>query len=284
LKIKFWGTRGSFPVPGKDTLNYGGNTSCVEVRLSDGSVIILDAGTGIHKLGLSLIRENHQKTITLVLTHSHWDHIQGFPFFLPAYAPQTSLCIMGCKPNFNLLKKILINQMEARYFPVNFKDLRSHIEFSSFEDTCVRDNKAKISAIRTNHPAISYGFKIEENNYKVVFLTDNELLQSEGQVTSWEDFVKFSMHADLLIHDSQFTPKELSCRAGWGHSTYDQAVNLALEARVKNLALFHHDPEHSDEDIDDLLASAQNIIEERVSAINCFAAREGEVINLHLKD
>lgn len=280
MKIQFWGTRGSIPAPGKGTIVYGGNTACVEVRLSDGTLIVLDSGTGIRKLGYGLSTEHYDGTINLLLTHSHWDHIQGFPFFLPAYDPKSRLNILGCNPGFDRMKEILIEQMEARYFPVNFKDLNSHIEFSAF-DGKYKLGKAVITPITNNHPYIAYGYKIEEEKQKLVFLTDNELLAPQGNnQTTWAEFVKFCAHADLLIHDAQFTPEEIKYRCGWGHSTYEQAVNLAMQAKVKNLALFHHDPEHSDDDIDNIVTAAHRIIDDNVSALNCFAAREGESFSI----
>jgi len=250
MELRFWGTRGSIPSPGPETVRYGGNTTCVELILDDGTLIIFDAGTGIRGLGDSLIKQKRNGVIHLFLTHSHWDHIQGFPFFAPAYSRETELKIFGCPPTYNKLREILTNQMESKFFPVNFEQLNAKI---SFQEICNGEHPigdARFSFIRNNHPGVAYGFRIEENGKSIVFITDNELKPPRNANTPWREFVAFSRHTDLLVHDAHYLQAEMSETAGYGHSSYEQAFSLGIEAEPKRLIFFHHRPERSDNEID----------------------------------
>lgn len=279
MKIKFWGTRGSIPAPGPDTVKYGGNTTCVEVRLKDNTLLIIDAGTGIRKLGLSLIKENITQ-INLFLTHSHWDHIQGFPFFAPAHFPSVEIDIFGRPPAYSKLKELLADQMEYRYFPVNFDDLKSKINFIEIYKNKFTINNATMHIIETNHPGATHALRIEEDGANFVFLTDNEIHPPTLPKNPYKDFVNFSFKADLFVHDAQYTPEEMSNKKGWGHSSYDQATQLAIDARVKSFALFHHEPEHTDKDIDAILMKCKRIIKKQKSSLKCFAAKEESKIEI----
>ncbi|OGS20534.1 MAG: hypothetical protein A2252_09755 [Elusimicrobia bacterium RIFOXYA2_FULL_39_19] len=249
MKIKFWGARGSIPVPDSRMIKYGGNTTCVEVSYED-KVIIIDAGTGIRKLGEDLTQRGINKA-DIFITHSHWDHIQGFPFFELIYSSKVKLNIFGCTNSYKQLKTIFTNQMSSEYFPVSFKDLKSDI---SFLEACGKQydiNGFVIKTIQANHPIFTMGLRIELNGKSFVFITDNELL-SQKQTTKREAFVDFINNADYLVHDSQFLDSEYENRLNWGHSTFEQVYALAKDANVKNLGFFHHDPNRKDDELDEI--------------------------------
>lgn len=281
MKVIFWGTRGSVASPGEDTVKYGGNTTCLEVRLSDNQLIILDAGTGIRKLGMKLI-ENHEQEINIFLTHPHWDHIQGFPFFTPMYIPSNKIVVHGWPTATRKVRHTITDQMEGTYFPVNFSQLSSDIVFEEIQGLHLDYKGAKMSFLRVNHPVICHSIKIEENNCKFVFMTDNELKSNSPltNVTQWEDFVEFCRDIDLLVHDSQFRPDEIGSKSGWGHSSYTDVLELARQANIKKLVLFHHDPEHTDKEIDYILDDCQRRIKEEGYNLECMAAWEGLTVEL----
>lgn len=281
MRIRFWGTRGSIPTPGPETARYGGNTTCVEVRLDDGTLIIFDAGTGIRKLGLALMQENFRQPINLFLTHSHWDHIQGFPFFEPANDPKMKINIFGCSPTYDKLQKIFTDQMESKYFPVNFHDLKAKIRFKEINSTIHPIGGGKLNFVQLNHPGTTYGFKLEDNSHIVIFLTDNELLPPKPATTDWNTFVEFCRDADVLIHDAMWTDDELKTKAGWGHSSVEQSIKLALKANVKrHLILFHHDPERTDDMLDTMGVECKEKLNDNPNNLECAMAREGHEIIL----
>ncbi len=278
MRVTFWGTRGSIAAPGKDTVKYGGNTTCLEVRLSDNSLIVLDAGTGIRKLGLKLVREKAEE-INIFLTHPHWDHIQGFPFFMPMYRKDFHIVIHGWPTTNRKVKNVITDQMEGTYFPVDFDSLSADIEFVEIQDLHLKYNGAKLHFLPCNHPVICHSIKIVEKGKTFVFMTDNEL-DANNPKSTWEQFVEFCKGADLLVHDAQFTPEELKTKKGWGHSSYLRALELAEEAKVKRYIMFHHDPEHTDSFIDSMLSKAQEKIKAKSINLLCNAAYEGMEIEL----
>lgn len=278
--LRFWGTRGSIPSPGPDTVKYGGNTTCVELRLNDGTVIVFDAGTGIRNLGLEIVKKRQNHQINLFLSHSHWDHIQGFPFFTPAYQSNTKINIFGCPPTYDKLREILTNQMESRYFPINFDELKAQISFKAIKRGQYPIGNATFSFIENNHPGSAYGFKVTENNRHIVFITDNELLPPNSKVTRWEDFISFCKEAEVLIHDAQYLDKELQNNSGFGHSSYEQALKLGLSANVKHLVFFHHNPSRKDDEIDKIVSEIQNDLKSTNSNLIVSAAKEGQIINV----
>ena len=276
MKLRFWGTRGSIPSPGQHTVKYGGNTTCLELILDDGTLIIFDAGTGIRKLGNEIVQNNTNGTIHLFLTHSHWDHIQGFPFFIPAYSENVRIKIFGCPPAFNKLKEILTNQMESSYFPVNFDQLKAYITFQEISQNEHFVKDAQFLFIRNNHPGAAYGFKVIENNKIIVFITDNELLPAkESTITSWNEFIDFCKDADLLVHDAHYLQKEMIETAGFGHSSYEHAFNLGIEANVKHLIFFHHEPDRRDDEIESILKYFREKINNLKIDMKLDAATEG---------
>jgi phosphoribosyl 1,2-cyclic phosphodiesterase len=280
LKLRFWGTRGSIPSPGPDTIKYGGNTTCLELRLEDNTLIVFDAGTGIRNLGSKIIEQNNDKHINLFLSHSHWDHIQGFPFFLPAYREEIKIKIYGCPPVYDKLKDILTDQMESRYFPVNFDELKAEIEFEEINHGQHPIGNAQFSFIENNHPGTAYGYKVIENGRSLVFITDNELVPENGSASTWNDFVNFCRRADVLIHDSQYLDKELIRNTGFGHSSYEQSVKLGLEAHAKHLIFFHHNPGRKDDEIDRIIEEMRQNLLPSNSEMVISAAKENDLIKI----
>jgi phosphoribosyl 1,2-cyclic phosphodiesterase len=281
MRITFWGTRGSVASPGEETAKYGGNTTCLEVRLSDRKLIVLDAGTGIRKLGLKLVKQQ-EKDINIFLTHPHWDHIQGFPFFGPMYIPGYKIQVYGWPTTNRKVQNTITDQMEGTYFPVDFSQLQSDIVFHEILNYEMDFHNAKLSFMRVNHPVICHSIKIQEGGRTFIFMTDNELDADMPHVyvSPWAKFVEFCSNADLLVHDTQFTPDELEKKKGWGHSSYIRVLELAKEAGVKGLVYFHHDPEHTDMDLDEMLLDGMNWVVRNGCNFKCFAAQEGMTIEI----
>ena len=292
-RLKFWGVRGSIPVPGPSTIRYGGNTTCVEVR-TDGEIIILDAGSGIRELGLALEKEFDGAPInlTLLLTHTHWDHIQGLPFFLPAYKAKNSLRVLGFEGARAGLATILAAQMEVPFFPVSWKDLPGTIKIQELKRMKFSIGSVKVHARFLNHPGICAGYRLFTKEGSIAFLPDNEpfeplklkLAARDGThphraraqaAVARSKLVDFLKETDILILDTQYTDEKYQEHVGWGHGALSRVVSLALEARVKKLFLFHHDPTHDDHKIDEMLERARLLVLESGRPLEVEAAREG---------
>ncbi|UCG13866.1 MAG: MBL fold metallo-hydrolase [Deltaproteobacteria bacterium] len=274
MKVTFYGTRGSIPVPEPDFLGFGGNTSCVLITFSNGRIAILDAGTGIRKLGNDLLAAGHEQhdDIIIGLSHTHWDHIHGFPFFKLAndFRRHITLAICGKDRTATDLKSIFATQMRQDYFPVPLHKIGAKLSFWQPDLTeYTHPRGANIVATRHNHPGGAYGYRITEGGKVLVYCTDVE----HGDEID-PNVVALSKNADLLIHDAQYTPDELKQRKGWGHSSWDQAVDVAERAGASKLALFHHDPGHSDTFLLDLELEIQK------NFPNAFLAREGTEIDI----
>lgn len=254
MLIKFYGTRGSIPVSGKNTIKYGGNTTCVYIETNNGESIIIDAGSGIRELGVYLIK-NKKSNLHLIFTHYHWDHIQGFPFFAPAYSKNTTINIYGPEDEV-AAKKALSYQMHIPFFPtIKLTDLPAKFTFKKAKPK-FNIGKMKIQIIPNNHPNYTFGLKLTENNKSVVFLTDNEL-NSPNPRTSYKKFIKFIKGADVLIHDAQYDDENYHEKVGWGHSTYNQVMQLAKDCRIKRVLFTHHDPSSSDNFINNVLENTR---------------------------
>lgn len=279
MLIRCWGARGSIPVSGKQYLKYGGNTTCLEIRTDNDEILIVDAGSGIRELGNVLLAENRDK-YTILLTHAHWDHIMGFPFFKPIYSHKTSISIWGCPFAQVSLKGLLARIMEPPNFPVKFDAINAKIDY---QDTCIesyRIGSMSITPIALSHPNQGSGYKFEEDGKCFVFLTDNELgFRHEGGL-DFQDYLHFSQHADLLIHDAEYTAEEYKKTRGWGHSLYNDALRLALEAGVKKLGLFHHNQERFDDAVEMIVDKCRQEITSQKANLECFAVRQGEEIKL----
>lgn len=277
MKIKFWGCRGSIPVPDSRMMKYGGNTTCVEFILGD-KVLIIDSGTGIRKLGEDLIKRKIYD-IDVFLTHSHWDHIQGFPFFAPIYLRNAKIKIFGRSSSYKQLKDIFTSQMSYEFFPVSFFDLQSKIDFIEVDTQQFELNRYRIKIIQINHPIFTVGIRVENNGKSFVFITDNEL-NDRNPRTSRNEFLKFCEGAEYLIHDAQFTEEEYRKRKGWGHSTFEQAIALASDSGVKNLGLFHHDPGRKDDELNKKEAELKKLCRDKKCKFKVFAIKEMDEIDL----
>ncbi len=276
MRIKVWGCRGSLTTAGPEVVRYGGNTTCLEVRLDDGTLIIIDSGSGIHKLGNSLLAEKGLSEMYLLLTHSHWDHILGFPFFTPAYLPAYTIRVKGGPDAKNSLRKYLEHQMDPPYFPVEFSVLKASFDFSSNDSHMIRVGSAEVVPVPLNHPNGGYGFVIVEHGRRFVFLTDNELGHGHPGGLTEADYIEVARGADLLFHDAQYSDDEYTRRTrGWGHSTYNRAAGLAASAGVRRYGTFHHDPDHDDAAVDESVLLARSVLAARGSRAECFAVAEG---------
>ncbi len=290
--VRFWGVRGSIPTPGPCTVFYGGNTSCVEVR-ADGQIIILDAGSGIRSLGLRLSSEFKDTPIhlTLLISHTHWDHIQGFPFFIPAYNPKNKISVLGYEGSREGLQSILSAQMESPYFPIGLNQMPGNIKITELSEFEFKVGDVKVTAAFTNHPGICMGYRIHSSTGSIAYLPDNEPFQrlrslpshasgdmeSAGAFARKQDqrLIDFVKDAEVLIIDSQYNDKEYQKHVGWGHGCLDDVVALAMMANVKRLFLFHHDPGHDDAEISRMVAWARQLVAQANSPLRVEAAREG---------
>lgn len=272
--------RGSIPTPGPTTVRYGGNTSCVEVR-GGGEIILLDAGTGLRALGRSLLSEfkDQPLNLTMLLTHTHWDHIQGLPFFGPIYDSRCRLRILGCEGTRKGLVNALTSQMESTYFPVPFNKLPSNIEIEELKNFNFNIGPVCVRALRANHPGLCVGYRLFSPTSLIAFFPDTEP-RTGGKD---REMIEFLRDVDLLILDSQYDAREYQEHLGWGHGCVDDSVALALQAGVKQLSLFHHDPDHDDKRIDGLVKHARQLVAKRRAKLRVDAAREGMTIDLPLK-
>ena len=296
-RIKFWGVRGSIPTPGPGTVRYGGNTSCVEVRAGS-EIIILDAGTGLRGLGTQLMDEFKDRplNLTLLLSHTHWDHIQGLPFFAPIYQPQCRLRILGFEGARKGLVHVLTSQMESPYFPVPFSELPGNIEIEELRDMSSQIGSVAVSAAFANHPGICVGYKLSTTDGSMAFFPDNEprcRYRRDAPVTSAnpkislefaraeeQRMIEFLRGVDALILDAQYDADEYDRHIGWGHGCVDDAVTLGIKANVRQLFLFHHDPDHEDSKIEAMVRHARKIAEAQKAPLLVEAAREGATVEL----
>jgi len=280
MKIIIWGCRGSIASPGKNTLKYGGNSTCLEIRPKEGGVIIVDAGSGIRLLGKKLIKDESVNEIYMMLTHAHWDHLSGFPFFIPAYHNRFNITIYGGPKAQKSIKNYFSHQMNPPYFPIQFSAMKATFHFGYECPQMGAIGPIEFIPIPLSHPNGGYGFKFIKEGKTFVFLTDNELDYTHPGGLSRKEYTEFCRGADLLIHDAQYTDEEYKFTRCWGHSTYLSATQLAIEAGVKDFCIFHHDPDRTDDDLDEQVDFCNSIIQKAGLSINCYAAAEGMEIDL----
>ncbi|TDO95250.1 phosphoribosyl 1,2-cyclic phosphodiesterase [Halanaerobium saccharolyticum] len=265
--VKFWGVRGSCPTPGKQTIKFGGNTPCIEITIGD-KTLIMDAGTGIRELGLNLQQKNKELNIDIFITHTHWDHIQGFPFFSPLYVSSNTFTIYGYKG----IDKILAGQFQKSFFPVQFEDLKSKIEFKILanNNSIMLNDEIRVTTMLTNHDGKNLAYKLESDHKTFCYLGD-----LEHSVKSDSALINFVKDADLIIYDAKYTEEEyLNSKSGRGHSTWQEGVKLAQAAGADKLMIFHHSPLRSDKELEKIEKLAQ------AAYSKAAVAREGMVINL----
>ena len=282
MLVRFWGTRGSLAKPGPATVRYGGNTSCVEVRGDDGTLIVLDCGTGAHGLGQALVAAQAPCNGHLLISHTHWDHIQGFPFFAPLFVPGNTWDIYAPGAIGRQLERTLSGQMEHTYFPVTLAQLGATIRYHDIAECEFAIGAMRVTAQYLNHPALTLGYRLEEAGNAVVYSVDHEphaanpAARGAGHpARHGEDqrHIEFLAGADLVIHDTQYTIAEYPQKAGWGHTPAEWAVDYAIAAGAKRLALTHHDPLRDDDGVDRVLALCRK--RAAGNGLDVFAAAEG---------
>jgi phosphoribosyl 1,2-cyclic phosphodiesterase len=293
MKLKFWGTRGSIPTPGKETVRYGGNTPCLEVRLNNNDLIIFDAGTGIRALGDQLMATGASVRAFVVISHPHWDHIQGFPFFKPAFISGNELTIVGPQSRHVTLRQMMAHVMDKVYFPIQLHELKASIKYVAMKEESTKVFSAVLSSLYVNHPSLALGYRLDAAGRSLVYISDNEPFDSEvatsvknvdpvvvrkyaaSNTDPNQRVIDFAKGADILVHDATYTPEEYVNHVGWGHSHYLFCLKMAHEAGVKKLILFHHDQTHDDAIIDDVLTTCKREIKTRNYRFECYAAAEG---------
>jgi len=270
--IRFWGVRGSIACPSTSHIKYGGNTSCIEVMVGD-RTFILDAGTGIRNLGTEFLKRDVRDT-HLLMTHTHWDHINGFPFFVPAYDPNRSIHIMAGHLGHRDggIQGALAAQMDSPMFPVPLEAMQAKLRFEDFEagDQFKLYPDVNIRTAPLRHPNGATGYRIEYDGKAVCYITDTEHIPGEPD----QKILELIEGADLVIYDCMYTEEQFATKIGWGHSTWNEGLALCQAANVKKFAIFHHEPDHDDDIMDGIEAEAQAVWE------HCFAAREGMVVGL----
>jgi phosphoribosyl 1,2-cyclic phosphodiesterase len=289
FRVQFWGTRGSIPSPGRSTVRYGGNTPCVEVRTADGWLVILDAGTGIRELGRTLIERANGAPIQgdIFLTHAHWDHIQGIPFFAPIFQRGNHFTIWGSASLETSIDRVVRDQMSPVVFPVAFEELAATIDFRTLaEGERCAGTGYEVTAMEVRHPGGALAYRFVEPRARpgaLVYVSDNELGHSDkySTPTGWrERFVEFVRGAAVLVHDTTYTTEEYDHHRGWGHSTYRDAVELALQAGVGTLVLFHHEPRRTDDEVDRRTEECRALVKERAGTLEVVAAAEGLILTV----
>jgi len=284
MLIEFWGVRGSIPVPGANTVRYGGNTSCVSVRLG-AHWVVFDAGTGIRPLGRRILATEGPLDVSLFLSHVHWDHIQGFPFFAPAFQGRSRIDIHGSDSQDRTLASILGGQMEGPNFPVSLEQMGGRLRFRPLSEGSILPLSApdglpfaSVANARLNHPNGVLGYRLveESSGASLVYATDTE---HQGGCLD-HALVQLARGADVLVYDGMYTPEEYPSRQGWGHSTWQEGVRVAHAAGVRHLVVFHHDPERTDDQLDRLQEVARAAAAQVDPDLVVSFAREGDVLEV----
>jgi phosphoribosyl 1,2-cyclic phosphodiesterase len=287
MRVQFWGTRGSIAKPGPSTARYGGNTSCIEVRSARGTLVIIDCGTGAHSLGQNLL-STASKGLRghILISHTHWDHIQGMPFFAPLFVPGNEWDIYGPKGLDQSLRETLAGQMQYTYFPVTPDQFGATVRYRDLVEGTFDIDDIKVTTHYLNHPALTLGYRLQADGATIVYCCDHEphsrrLADGRGEIAGQDlRHAEFISGADLLIHDAQYTAAEYPSKIGWGHSSAEYAVKLGQHANVKRLALTHHDPLRDDDALDSVLARIKDGLQTAASSLQVFAAAEGEIVEV----
>jgi phosphoribosyl 1,2-cyclic phosphodiesterase/FixJ family two-component response regulator len=287
VRIQFWGTRGSIAKPGPSTARYGGNTACVEIRSARGTLVIIDCGTGGHPLGQKLMAAGAEGVCGhILISHTHWDHIQGIPFFAPLFAPGNDWNVYGPKGLGQSLRDTLTGQMQYTYFPITLDQCAARIRYHDLVEGAFEIEDVKVYTQYLNHPALTLGYRLEADGVAVVYCSDHEpysreLATGAGEITGQDlRHAEFIDRADLVIHDAQYTAEEYQTKVGWGHSSFEYVMRLCQFADVKRVALTHHDPLRDDDALDRLLTRVRAQVRETGSSLDIFAAAEGHVVEV----
>ena len=277
--VDFWGVRGSVPSPGPTTIRYGGNTSCVSITADD-KILILDAGTGIRNLGSTIISKPDLE-IFVIVTHSHWDHIQGFPFFTPIYQPNRPVHMFPTLHKKNVVLASLIDQMDGAHFPITPDQVPSNFNFVTENPLeFLESNGFHLEMVPMNHPGKAFGYKITIDDKVICYFTDNEIDPPYEKSIELNELTNQCRSADILIHDAQYTEDDMPLKHGWGHSLISQVTELGKSAEVKNLVYYHHDPERTDDLLDKELEKAAKTLKENGSSVQPYFAYEGLKLTL----
>ena len=276
MKIKLYGVRGSIASPGVGTVRYGGNTSCVSVEGKDGTHLVFDAGTGIRVLGDDIYLR--QQPLYLLLSHYHWDHIQGFPFFRPAYEAQQDIFLLS--DHLSQSPKSILAQMANPHFPVPSAALKANIQELPIKHQTITIGEFQISTKATNHPDGGCAYRVDSAQGSFTYITDNELTPPQTPTTAYEEWVEFASGVDLFLHDAMYLDEELPLIHGWGHSLISQTLQLAVDADVKNTILFHHDPTRTDQQLDQIQRSSRQWIKQKKPEMAVYVAREGDTYGI----
>jgi phosphoribosyl 1,2-cyclic phosphodiesterase len=272
--IRCWGSRGSIPVSGQEYTKYGGDTTCIEIRTQSDDIIIVDAGTGIRRLGNELIREGRYQ-YNFLLTHGHWDHLMGFPFFKPLFLEHPEIRMHRGAFHKKFMETMFAKVMAPPNFPVRYSDLKAKIVYVEGNPEKFQIGSVTIIPIQISHPNAGKGYKFVEDGKSFVFLTDNELGFVHPGGLPASEYAAFCEDADLLMHDAEYAPQEYKLLIEWGHSSYLDVLELAFKAGVKQLGLFHLNQERSDEEVDEMVDACRNIIIRRGKNMECFAVGAG---------
>ena len=279
IQVEFWGVRGSVPSPGPTTIRYGGNTSCVSITADD-KILILDAGTGIRNLGSAIISKPDLE-IFVIVTHSHWDHIQGFPFFTPIYQPNRPVHMFPTLHKKNVVLASLIDQMDGAHFPITPDQVPSNFNFVTENPLeFLESNGFHLEMVPMNHPGKAFGYKITIDDKVICYFTDNEIDPPYEKSIELNELTNQCRNADILIHDAQYTEDDMPLKHGWGHSLISQVTELGKSAEVKNLVYYHHDPERTDDLLDKELEKAAKTLKENGSSVQPYFAYEGLKLTL----
>lgn len=279
MYIKCWGSRGSIPVSGSEYVRYGGDTTCLEIRTKSDDIIILDAGTGIRRLGNKLVKEGRSR-FNLLFTHAHWDHLMGFPFFKPLFIKQARIKAFKCPLPDSYVEDMILKVLAPPNFPVKYSDLSASIVYEDADPSGFEIGSVWVEPIHLSHPNGGSGYKFIEDDKSFVFLTDNELGFVHPGGLEFGDYLEFSKGVDLLIHDAEYTPDEYRTQIEWGHSSYADALDLAFEAGVQQLGLFHLNQERTDDEMDDIVRACRRITKEKNDPFECFAVGVDMEFNL----
>lgn len=285
IAIQFWGVRGTLPVPGKKAIRYGGNTNCVTLRLGEKNYLIFDAGTGLKEFSNYLVEKNlFPLKAKFFISHPHYDHIQGLPFFVPLYMKENHIDFYGAVHGGKNIKELLAGQMDSVYFPVTISEFSSTIQFHTINEENFTVDDVHVKTLFMQHPGACLGYRIEHHGRVFCYATDNELfLKTSSKFNPIEDerLIKFIQDADVVMMDTTYSDPEYLAKVGWGHSCLTRAVEIAAEANVKLLCLHHHDPAQNDQAIDEKLKQAKQLLKSLKSKTKVIAPHEGKEVILN---